>query len=297
MAQLNWTYVGNYGKSYQVGLFHGDRTGHLLVYCNSKIILIDFSVNKTSKYSFFIEDDLCEISIEKEANEYRYGFDINREIDTPRNRERKQTEKKHWRQTLAFFGVFAVFIVAAVIGLLKFNSSQNLKKASQILDIYRQETIAKVFLNKSDAAKEHNLSYSFVANGKRFEGNLEIASPYLSFGMPIEPGDEFVVAYASIDPEIHQLDLNYPTESQIAVYKNRVLQKHTRLHNELSTQQVQCIISEALRMRGLKGLAYFYLQDITSEENEEFNATTYEYFTRSIEFRNAIEEQCLLRIN
>ena len=58
MSQMSWTYIADDGARYDVGLFHGDSTGHLLVYCNARIVVIDFSVLASKNYSFFINDEL-----------------------------------------------------------------------------------------------------------------------------------------------------------------------------------------------------------------------------------------------
>ncbi len=52
MSQITWTYVDDDGYSHKVGLFHGDNSGHLLVYCNTRIVVIDFGVMASKNYSF-----------------------------------------------------------------------------------------------------------------------------------------------------------------------------------------------------------------------------------------------------
>ena len=89
MSQFNWTYLAPSGKKHHVGLFHGENTGHVMIYCNSKVVLVDFKVRETKSYSIFIEEELCEIGIERKADRFVYGFDINKEADTPLNRKRK----------------------------------------------------------------------------------------------------------------------------------------------------------------------------------------------------------------
>ena len=69
MAQIGWVYLDNYGGRHRVGLYHGDQTGHLVIHCNLRVVQIDFSVRDTKRYSFFIEDELCEIDIVKEPDQ------------------------------------------------------------------------------------------------------------------------------------------------------------------------------------------------------------------------------------
>ena len=42
MAQLNWTYVADSGQQYRVVLYHGTRSGHVLVTVNQKVSIVDF---------------------------------------------------------------------------------------------------------------------------------------------------------------------------------------------------------------------------------------------------------------
>ncbi len=56
MSQITWTYVDDDGYSHNVGLFHGDNSGHLVVYCNSRIVVIDLKVLTSKNYSFFIDE-------------------------------------------------------------------------------------------------------------------------------------------------------------------------------------------------------------------------------------------------
>lgn len=92
---MTWTYVDDYGKSHKVGLFHGDRSGHLLIYCNTRILVIDFNVLQDKKYSFFINDELFDIHIEKQDEAFAYGIEIDKKADTPRNHLRRKRERAH----------------------------------------------------------------------------------------------------------------------------------------------------------------------------------------------------------
>ena len=64
MAQMNWIYLDDRGGRHSIGLYHGDRSGHMLIHCNRKIIQIDFSVKETKTYSFFVEDEFCEMIVD-----------------------------------------------------------------------------------------------------------------------------------------------------------------------------------------------------------------------------------------
>jgi hypothetical protein len=99
MSQFTWTYIGDNGALHRVGLFHGDSTGHLMIYCNTRIVVIDFGVTTSKNYSFFINDELCDIAIEENEGKFSYGFKVDEVTDTPRNRGRRRLARIELRQT------------------------------------------------------------------------------------------------------------------------------------------------------------------------------------------------------
>ena len=52
--------------------------------------MLDFRVLKSKEYSFFIDDELCELTIEKKGDHFFYSFEFNRKADTPLNRAIKK---------------------------------------------------------------------------------------------------------------------------------------------------------------------------------------------------------------
>lgn len=72
MAQLNWTYYSLTGKPYSIDMYHGDDSGHLMLFVNSEVVLIDFKQKKANTYNFFIENQLIELAIEKDSKTYDY---------------------------------------------------------------------------------------------------------------------------------------------------------------------------------------------------------------------------------
>jgi hypothetical protein len=76
MAQTQWTYHGPSGRSYHIGLYHGDESGHVIIYCNNNILTIDFDVREDKSYSFYLERDLCELSLSQEGEHFEYDFQI-----------------------------------------------------------------------------------------------------------------------------------------------------------------------------------------------------------------------------
>lgn len=113
-----WTYIGDRNEKTQVGLYHSKESGNVMLYCGQKILLIDFYVFKSKKYSFFIGDELCEVNIEKKNNCFYYGMEINTKADTPRNRARKIIDRKDMVESLIMMGIFFGAIALVFYGLV-----------------------------------------------------------------------------------------------------------------------------------------------------------------------------------
>ncbi len=122
MSQITWTYIGDDGSRHKVGLFHGDNTGHLLVYCNTRIVVIDFGVRASKNYSFFINDELCDIEVEEKEGKFSYGFKIDEITDTPRNRGRRKMIRSEVLQSLIMGAAFLLIILLVVYLSLRFNT-------------------------------------------------------------------------------------------------------------------------------------------------------------------------------
>ena len=75
-------------------------------------MFIDFNVLQNKKYSFFINDELCDIHVERPKNQFAYGFEIDQKTHTPRNVNRKKQERKDLINSL----IFILFILLVITG-------------------------------------------------------------------------------------------------------------------------------------------------------------------------------------
>lgn len=294
MAQFNWTYVSDTGRKYNVGIYHGSRTGHLVVYCNLRVVIIDFNVLDTKTYPLFLDDELCELTIEKKSGEFRYGFDINRKADTPRNRIRKKVEKKHWRQTLLFFGAMGICVALFTAFFLRFNAKQKSAQREELLANFGQETIAHI--DRLQPTGEGALiCFSFVADGRI--RNEELAYPaempiILSHGMPLKEADEFRLRFVINRPGIWNLLLDQPSDEQVEKYRLLAEERHAELHPELSRPHIQCLVGIAYDIKGVEGLADFYFQDASPEQNAIANELAYKRLVRGALFQQRADKEC-----
>ena len=292
MAQFNWTYLGENGQKYNVGVFHGPKTGHVLVFCNLKVVLVDFSVLDTKEYSLFLGDELCQLKLDRRGDKFFYDMNVDKDADTPLNRQRKARDKKHWKQSIVFFSAMLLCIFTFT-SLVIYNHSpeeeRRMQNRANLLSSPSQYALGTI--TKIEAEK---IYYQYIVNGKWFTGNIkkELIQPENN-GMPVEVGDEFSTQFALDNPLIHQIDFNLPSQKQLQVYFKRAFEKQVAHHPEFSAQKVQCMIEVAYELEGLPVFADFYFQDLSPEENVLHNNFTYKRLVRDQPFVNVMANRCI----
>ncbi len=293
MNQLSWTYLADNGKQHFVGLAHGAETGHLVVHCNSKVVLIDFKVLDTATYSIFIDEQLCEISIEKKGNEFFYSFEIDNQADTPRNRARKKLEKQHLLQSIAFLGTLALVVTIAIFAISQWTSHNDQKNISAKLQESGQQVSARILVPKDESVDY--ASYYFVVNGKSYATATTYSSQLnelLPNGMPLEEGDEFLITYVPSNPSLSEIDYQQPTPFQINRYRDRVLARLFENNPGMDKNTLTCFVDQVYKERSIEGMAQLYFQKTTSSKNSRHNRRTFERLLQDPQLTNAIEKKC-----
>ena len=119
MPQYSWNITGHQGTSYKLGLFHGDKTQHVVLHCNDRVVQIDFGVRESRTYSVFLDHELCEVSIDHTGgNSYDYSCRINHEVQTPLNKLRKSHRDSQSRMERTRMVVAACVVMLVVFFLL-----------------------------------------------------------------------------------------------------------------------------------------------------------------------------------
>lgn len=115
--QVFWTYEDDFQQSYSVGLYHGDNSGHVLIYCGKEIIKIDFHVQLPKSYSFYLGNELFELKIHFDGNRRVYGL---RNLN--RNTEILANHKPKGRPIMTEMGklfLFVIFVLITAVLLIK----------------------------------------------------------------------------------------------------------------------------------------------------------------------------------
>ncbi len=75
MSQCRWTFYDPNEGTQTLGLYHGDESGHVMIYLNEQVVIIDFEVHQTKSYSLMFNQSLLELKLNKINGEFLYKFE------------------------------------------------------------------------------------------------------------------------------------------------------------------------------------------------------------------------------
>lgn len=267
-----------------------------MVYCNQKVVLIDFKVFDTRSYPLFLDDELFHIDIERKNGKFFYGFRMDKEVDTPRNKARRLLEQKHWKQTLVFVLLLALAVTAVtIVGRSLKEETTDPEARAELIRYHGKPTECRV-----EGIYQHDdqttVRYSFKINDKSYSGREvlpPLAQPILPSGLPLREGDQFAARYVGDRPGWNAIQFDHPTTEQIKSYRQLALEQQAQQHPEQSLPFIECLLDIAYAQNGLSGYAAFIFQTATATENPFANELTYKRLVRSLDFQNARQRQCL----
>lgn len=308
MAQMGWVFLDDRGGRHRVGLYHGDRTGHLVIHCNTRVVQIDFSVKETKMYSFFIEDELCEISVVKEKDgSFGYDFQVNKKVDTPRNRIRRVDERRIRKQMALFITGFVVVAALGALGLMWLGRRETDKRLETTTLFSHLSTenarrlategktgTAELFIVQE--ATQRKVYYGFTtADSIRISGLYpapDKAPIILPNGFPLTDRDAFSVSYLPADPQVHRVDFYQPARATIERYVHLAAEAERNAHPDASEKHSICVALSAAEFKGWLSLADFIYQSESPEENEQHNRESYLRLVRDVGFSKKVREEC-----
>lgn len=306
MAQAIWQFVSNTGYKHKVGVYHGDSTGHLLIYCDNRIVKMDFSVKAPTDYSFFIDDEFCRIVLYKEPQgHFTYDFVIDKEANTPLNSIRKVENRRNRRSLWLFSGGIIAAALLFLVGTRAYQqylSVQNSgwagvvyfpdKSVAEMLHSTGKTTTARLFIKPG----ERQLGYAFSAGGnKELSGSLalpEKGNLILPNGFELQPGDTYQLRYNAQNPDQHMLDFMAPTPGQVRLFAQRALAMQQRHQPVASVESDQCFITTVLETKGWEALQHIINQYVPPSANANHNSDSYLRLCRTPEVEGAVKERC-----
>ncbi len=310
MAQMNWVFLDDFGGRHKVGLYHGDRTGHVMIHCNLKVMQVDFSVKDSKMYSFFIEDELIEIILDKKDGVFGYEFRVNKKVDTPRNRDRRKQEGKTRVSMAWLVGGVILFLAIAFFGLRWYGEQQEAKRvaATSIVSNYSKEnmrrlvaegkrTVARLHLSLGENPQERKITYVLLGLDSLMEQGdfmVEVSDPIvLPNGFPFTEGDEFDAIYLPGEPKTHRVDFFHPTRKTTTTYLRLANQAEQRNNPAVSPEINVCRVLTSAEKMGWPSLAHFIFQDKSPEENARHNQQSYAQLLSDPDLSKALREACV----
>lgn len=308
MAQIGWVYLDNRGGQHRIGLYHGDQSGHLVIHCNLRVVQIDFSVQESKTYSFFIDDEFCEISVQRGSDGFSYDFQVNKTVDTPRNRERKKEGRQNNRYLMYMVSALVVLVFCFMFGMQQYQRWLQAQRSpgpipleqvsSETMLLLRSQgktTEARFFLVQGQQ-QNRTVFYGFsTLEGKQVSGQYPSGPServLMPNGFPLMDQDAFEVRYLPNSPETHAVDFFQPSQATLASYLQRAAAAEYNAHPEKSDRHAQCLAEIILVARGWPSLAHLMLQGQTARENDRYNNESYLRLVRSTDIQTRVAEQC-----
>ena len=216
MAQMKWTYVADSGEQYRVVLFHGRRTGHVLVTVNQKVSIVDFFVRDSKSYQIMLEDELFLLELEKGESGFGYAFAIDQFADTVKNRARNIDRK---RQALWVILGAVVFFGSAVLIMMWMKGYQEELTRNKNLPLLAE--IGVVTIGRISIEGPNSWVLHFSAGPEVYHIKLDTVKSGLA---QVKTGDDFGVVFLQGNPKVNQINWDKPGPER----SNRLLMEWAR---------------------------------------------------------------------
>jgi hypothetical protein len=273
LPQAGWSYLDTNGRYHKVGLYHGDQSGHVIVYCDMRIIQLDFSVTETRMYSFFIEDELVELYLTRQPEgHFVYDFRMNQEVDTPLNRIRKTEERRDRRffmRTVIGLGILLTAVIC--FGLwnryrgapnrhfeVTWSGSQASPMVIQRLTTEGRSAVATFMWDS--LAKPYQVRCVFHPNGvvqpivHTVVDTFGLERIMTPTGFALQHQDAFTVRYFAGDPKTYFVDFQLPTPATVANYTNQAVMAEARRYPAYPLDILLCRVQVIIEKRGWNSL-------------------------------------------
>lgn len=306
---MNWVFLDDFGGQHRVGLYHGDRSGHVMIHCNMRVMQVDFSVKESKMYSFFIEDELCEVILEKKHGVFGYEFRVNKKVDTPRNRDRR-VEAGKVRKNMGLLAVSVVLVLLiAFVSLRWFGQQQDAKRiaATSIVGQYSKEnmkrlalegkkTVARLHITQIESPKGRKITYTLLDVDSLMEQGEYWIKPSktmrLPNGFPLHEGDEFDAVYWPKEPNVHRVDFFQPTLYTKKRYLEQAILVEQKNNPAASPERSACQVLTSAKLLGWQSMAHYIFQVTPPSDNPHNNQETYELLLQNTDLKQGYRAFC-----
>jgi len=272
MNSANWTFVGN-GTTTSVILKHGAESGNLIIFCNMKIMIIDYDVFDKANYPFFIGEEFCEIKVWKRKGKFNYQFDVLDDVDTPLNKKRREHSDRLFNKTV-FKALSALGIVAL---LLILGYGTNYYRSLQAQQVTRGTIVVKDHYFKGE---QYNAGYTFPFGNKSMMRHLQLdeladGTVVLENGLPVHNGDEYLVSYFHANPKKNTIKFEQLVAEQEEQIQGRVINKMLFLNRSITPDYCVCLLENTVTVNRINWYSNLYFQEYSPAENPKHNRETF----------------------
>lgn len=295
-----WTYSAS-APPCIIELKHFLNSGNFIILCDGKALLVDFDVFNSRTFSFFINDEFCRIELIKNTdNQFSYFFHIDKNIDTPRNQDRKKQDKKN-----RLYGYLAVAASITSVYIFYLFVAQYIarKKEQDLLNngvvaIAKMQVIDHIVTGQpyGECARCNLIAHYQLGTTPLFM-HLELPKNKLNQviapnGMPIQNGDEFHIKFSAKDVWNYRILYQSPTPYQLEQYRNRTLLKYQEANPNLPPDYYACSLDAAYRAVNLAAYPHFYFQNTPRQQNKQYNTNTFKKFIQSPQYLQQLNASC-----
>jgi hypothetical protein len=193
-----WTIAGNHNHRFIVRLMHSTDSGNLLLYCNKDLLYFDTNVVNSSKYSFFLDEELCEVHLDRQGGFFHYSFQINKNAATERNNTRKIMDKKYKKQMYSFFGGLAIMVILGLVAGRYMDAWKYKKHGEEFRKI--ADSVTYVILNTSDNGSTYVYHFKHEDKSRyKLPNNLKDGAAYKIYYFENSPNSSWIDFEAPVE--------------------------------------------------------------------------------------------------
>lgn len=288
MNQFQWTFLDNKQQRHTLGIAHGPTSGHLVVHCDHRVVLIEFSVLEAKTFSFFIEDELCKLELEGDSDSgFTYQFHIDEEVDTELNRKRSAAKKREKLETIIRGILFFSLPVVILGALFLWGYSNHLKALPGVLVSRGVRTYGKLI-------EFGELEY--IAGSEIFREEPLGQDQNRLVRLSLQPGDSIPLLFDVNNARHFIVDWRravLPFKQDSMLEKSLLEGLKGQLSNRLPLKagSPECALLTSLRMSGYDGLLGL-IDAYTLDNQIELERWTARY--KEPAYQNRLQEVCPL---
>ncbi len=285
----SWVYAGKL-KRHNIELAHAPANNKVYIRLNG-IVLYEEVLNPNEPvktFSFFVDDELCQVTIEKVDNHFKYRF------TTPERSTSTTSKRRRLKDLLFIVGIITIFAgIVGGLGVPFVYHAIHTQQLNKNLDFGGMVTTA--YLQLTPQTDDYYVAaYTYRAGLQKITAQKKISlqdSSLMALQTMFGKQAEFSVEalYAATEPATHRLLLTQPSGRQIEVYRKAArkvcltLQWEGIAGNYEQEVFCDCLLTYFFTHYDIEGYAWLYNAEKTPAENTSYNEQSFTRFmTKSL---------------